>query len=71
MGGQFYLYSLRQPVRDMLARGGYIDHIGEANIFAGKHEAISGVFARLDRSICRTCRARIFKECTALPPPEI
>jgi len=70
MGGEFYLYSLRQPVRNMLERGGYIDQIGQANIFAGKHEAISGVFARLDRSICRTCSARIFNECAGLPPPE-
>jgi SulP family sulfate permease len=70
MGGQLYLYSLRQPVRDMLARGGYIDQIGQANIFAGKYEAISGVFARLDRSICARCSARIFNECTVLPPAE-
>jgi SulP family sulfate permease len=70
MGGQFYLYSLRQPVRDMLLRGGYIDQIGPTNIFATKHEAIGGVFARLDRSICKTCNARIFNECSALPPKE-
>jgi sulfate permease, SulP family len=70
IGGQLYLYSLRQPVRDMLARGGYIDQIGQANIFATKREAIGGVFARLDRSICRTCRARIFNECATLPPAE-
>ncbi len=70
MGGQLYLYSLRQPVRDMLERGGYIEQIGQANIFDTKHEAIGGVFARLDRSVCRTCRARIFNECAALPPAE-
>ena len=70
MGGQLYLYSLRQPVRDMLARGGYSDQIGQANIFATKYEAIGGVFARLDRSICRTCSARIFNECASLPPAE-
>ena len=70
MGGQLYLYSLRQPVRDMLARGGYSEQIGQANIFGTKHEAIGGVFARLDRSICRTCHARIFNECASLPPPE-
>ena len=70
MGGQLYLYSLRQPVRDMLARGGYSGQIGQANIFATKHEAIGGVFARLDRAICASCHARIFNECAALPPPE-
>jgi len=70
MGGQLYLYSMRQPVHDMLERSGHIEQIGRENIFAGKYEAINGVFARLDRSICRTCRARIFNECAALPPPE-
>ena len=70
MGGQLYMYSLRQPVRDMLARGGYSDQIGQANIFGTKHEAIGGVFARLDRSICARCSARIFNECASLPPAE-
>ena len=68
-GGQLYFYSMRQPVRDMLERGGFIDRIGRENIFAGKQEAIGGVFARLDRSICANCKARIFNECAALPPP--
>ena len=70
MGGQLYFYSMRQPVQDMLERGGFMDHIGRENIFVRRHEAISGVFARLDRSVCRNCRARIFNECAALPPPE-
>lgn len=70
MGGQLYLYSLRQPVRDMLERGGHLDHIGRADVFSGKYEAISGVFARLDRDICARCSARIFNECAGLPPVE-
>ena len=70
MGGQLYLYSLRQPVRDMLERGGHLDHIGREDVFAGKYEAISGVFARLDRSVCARCSARIFNECASLPPPQ-
>ena len=70
MGGQLYFYSMRQPVHDMLEGSGYIEQIGRENIYAGKYEAISGVFARLDRSVCRTCHARIFNECASLPPPE-
>ena len=69
MGGQLYFYSMRQPVQDMLERGGFMDHIGRENIFVRRHEAISSVFARLDRSVCSTCRARIFNECATLPPP--
>ena len=69
MGGQLYFYSLRQPVRDILERSGLIETIGRENVFHGKREAIAGVFARLDRSICARCSARIFTECQALPPP--
>jgi SulP family sulfate permease len=70
MGGQLYFYSMRQPVQDMLERGGFMEHIGRENIFVRRYDAISGVFARLDRSICSTCHARIFNECATLPPPQ-
>lgn len=69
-GGQLYFYSLRKPVEDLLERGGYMDEIGRENVFRGKRQAIGGVFTRLDRSICATCRARIFDECASVPKPE-
>lgn len=69
MGGQLYFYSLRQPVRDILERSGLIKTIGRENVFHGKRETIGSIFARLDRSICARCSARIFTECQALPPP--
>jgi len=69
-GGQLYFYSLRKPVEEMLERGGYMAEIGRENVFRGKREAIGGVFTRLDRSICATCRARIFEECASVPKPE-
>jgi SulP family sulfate permease len=70
-GGQLYFYSLRQPTRDMLERGGFLDEIGRDNVFASKDEAISKVFPRLDKVVCRHCSARIFLECKALPPPTV
>lgn len=69
MGGQLYFYSLREPVRDILGRSGLIETIGRENVFHGKREAIGSVFARLDRSICAGCSARIFTECQTLQPP--
>jgi len=68
-GGQLYFYSLRKPVEELLERGGYMAEIGRENVFRGKREAIGGVFTRLDRSICATCRARIFDECASVPKP--
>jgi SulP family sulfate permease len=68
-GGQLYFYSPRQPVRDTLERAGHLASIGHENVFASKDEAISKVFARLDRGVCARCTARIFLECRRLPAP--
>ena len=67
-GGRLYLYSLRQSAREVLEKGGYLQKIGEENVFLTKKEAIATVFDRLDRDICARCRARIFLECRSLPP---
>ncbi len=69
MGGRLYLYGLRQPVESALGGSGFMPEIGEENVFRNKYDAISGVFARLDRDICARCTARIFRECKTLPPP--
>jgi SulP family sulfate permease len=68
-GGRLYFFGVREPLRNMLERGGFIERIGRENLFAGKQQAIAGVFERLDRGVCATCRARIFNECASLPPP--
>jgi sulfate permease, SulP family len=70
-GGRLYFYSLRKPVEELFESGGYIAEIGRENIFRGKREAIAGAFARLDRSICATCRVRIFEECSTIPGPAV
>jgi len=69
-GGGLYFYSLRGPVEELFERGGGMAQIGRENIFSSKREAIGGVFTRLDRSVCATCRARIFEECASLPEPK-
>jgi SulP family sulfate permease len=63
IGGDFYMYRLRDTASKVFDRGGYRDEIGEANIFEAKAEAISKIFERLDKSICETCDKRIFLEC--------
>ena len=66
-GGQVYFHQVKEGPMEILRRGGYLDEIGEENLFLSKAEAIGGVFERLDRSICLRCDARIFNECRALP----
>ncbi|MCP4471736.1 MAG: SulP family inorganic anion transporter [Gammaproteobacteria bacterium] len=63
IGGDIYLYRLRDTAAKVFNRGGYKDEIGEANIFDAKEEAIPAIFERLDKDICATCENRIFLEC--------
>jgi len=67
--GQLYLQGLRQPVENVLKNGGFLDELGAENVFRSKRDAISAIFAQLDRAICARCTARIFQECATLPPP--
>jgi SulP family sulfate permease len=67
IGGDVYLYRLRDTASKVFRRGGYQDEVGEANIFDGKEEAIPSIFERLDKNICATCEHRIFLECKSVP----
>ena len=71
IGGDFYLYRLKDSASSVLRDGGYLDYIGEPNIFDSKEEAIEQVFQRLDRDICKTCEKRIFLECKTLENEEL
>ena len=63
LGGALYLCGVRDATCGMLKKGGYQADIGEANVFAHKPDAIAGIYPRLDSERCRTCTARIFREC--------
>ncbi|MEM7563892.1 MAG: SulP family inorganic anion transporter [Pseudomonadota bacterium] len=66
LGGDLYMYRLRDTASKVMERGGYQAEIGEANIFDAKEEAIEAIFDRLDKSICATCENRIFLECKSI-----
>jgi len=63
LGGGLYLCGLRDAACGMLKKGGYQDDIGSDHVFAHKPDAIAGIYPRLDAERCRTCSARIFREC--------
>ena len=69
MGGDFYMYRLKDTASKILKAGGYLDYIGDSNIFDSKEQAIKGIFDRLDKNICQHCRSRIFVECQSVPAP--
>ena len=67
MGGDLYMYRLKDSASKVLRNGGYLDYIGEHNIFDSKEEAISQIFSHLDKDICASCENRIFRECQSIP----
>ena len=67
LGGGLYISNLKQPVREFLQQGHYLEVLGEAHVFSSKAEAIQVIFTRLDQDRCRSCKARIFKECASVP----
>ena len=72
LGGGLYFYGVKKEVLQLLARGGYLDEIGQENIFPIKFRAISAIYPKLDPEICRISKARIFSEChAALPNGEL
>ena len=68
IGGDLYLYRLKDSAAKVMERGGYLEEIGENNIFDTKAEAIRGIFERLNKNICANCEFRIFNECRAIEP---
>ena len=68
LGGGLYLVGVQPDLCEMLRRSGQVDTVGEDQIFRHKGDAIQAIYPRLDTEICRTCAARLFREChIALP----
>jgi SulP family sulfate permease len=68
LGGGLYLVGVQPDLCEMLRRSGQVETVGEDQIFRHKGDAIQAIYPRLDSEICRTCTARVFREChVALP----
>lgn len=66
MGGELYLYRLKDSASDVLERGGYMDKLHRSNMYDSKEEAIHSIFQKLDKNICARCDKRIFPECRTI-----
>jgi SulP family sulfate permease len=62
-GGGLYLIGVKDTVQEQLAESGALKEIGGANLFDSKTEAIAEIYRRLNPDVCRTCTARVFREC--------
>ncbi|GAB1393885.1 hypothetical protein MASR1M60_20490 [Rhodocyclaceae bacterium] len=65
LGGGLYFYRLNETNLQMLRQGGYAHEIGEGAFFPVMTNVTKALYWTLNPDICRTCKARIFKECNA------
>jgi SulP family sulfate permease len=63
MGGEMYLYRLKESASDVLERGGYMEKLNRDHMYDSKEGAIHAIFQDLDKDICAHCDKRIFLEC--------
>ena len=63
MGGSLALINVKDTVQEQMAESGALKIIGGANLFDSKTEAICELNRRLSPALCKTCKARVFREC--------
>jgi SulP family sulfate permease len=63
MGGQLYFYRMKESVAETLRRGGFMEAIGEENLFPAKSRPVETIYAKLDNEVCRNCSIRAFDVC--------
>jgi SulP family sulfate permease len=64
---KLHLCRINRDIYHYLEHGEFISEIGKENIFATEYDAIAQIFVKFDFDICRSCMARIFKECQSIP----
>ena len=60
MGGGLYIWFMKDAVRELLRKGGYLKDIGEENVFEQGIDVVGALYARLDAGVCRGCTGAHF-----------
>jgi SulP family sulfate permease len=66
-GGDFHLIAVYPALVRSLDRLGVTKELGAAHLHSGKRQAIEEAVKSVDPEICRTCKARVFRECAKKP----
>lgn len=65
--GALHLCDVKQGVCSHCSLDEFTQGVGQERIYKTKNQAISRIFAVLDKNICAQCTKRIFKECESVP----
>ena len=63
LGGALYIANMKDEPMEMMRRCGADKDIGAENQFRIGEDVIGQLFPRLDKTICSTCKVRIFGPC--------
>ncbi len=66
-GGSLSFYRMKESVADTLRKGGFMQDIGEKNLYPAKSRPAEALFPRLDNNICASCPHRLFRTCHSVP----
>jgi SulP family sulfate permease len=66
-GGGLYLINVKSGLWESLEECHAMGKINPNHIFQSKSAALRAIYQRLDKSVCRDCKARIFLECATEP----
>lgn len=69
-GGCLYCIHFKDTLYEQFHEHGILKIIGGQNIFDSRGEAITAIYQRLDKNICKNCQAKIFLECLDHPYSE-
>ena len=67
LGGALYFHRPRPQVLALWRRTGFLQRLGQPQIFPDKHRAIATIVPQLDATVCARCTVRLFDECADRP----
>jgi SulP family sulfate permease len=71
LGGDLFIFNMRNAPREALRRDGHEKVIGDDNFIPlGVSDPVGQIFNRLDPKVCATCTRRIFRQCSDMPKPK-
>ncbi|MDP1646112.1 MAG: SulP family inorganic anion transporter [Thiobacillus sp.] len=62
-GGSISFYRMKNSVSETLRKGGFMQDIGEHNLYPARSRPAEALFPQLDKNICASCPHRLFPSC--------